>query len=309
MRVLIAGISSNIGRKVTELLLASGHEVQGIDRRPWPGAPDSVRVHPFDIRKRPAEDVFRSYRPEAVVHMATVTHLERSSQERYRINLHGTRAVFDRCAQCRAKKVIFVGRHTYYGAGPDSPLYHTEDAPPMATSTFPELADLVAADLYATTALWRHPELDSVILRMVYQLGPSHAATLGSFLKGPRVPLVMGFDPLFQIMHEDDMARAIVVALETPMRGVFNVAGPTPLPLSNLVTETGRERVPLPEPVLKRLLGRFGFPALPRAALTHVKYPVVVDDTAFREATGFEHAFGLRETIDAFRTSDAPPTD
>ena len=36
MRVLIAGISSNIGRKVTELLLASGHEVQGIDRRPRP---------------------------------------------------------------------------------------------------------------------------------------------------------------------------------------------------------------------------------------------------------------------------------
>jgi len=113
----------------------------------------------------------------------------------------------------------------------------------------------------------------------------------------------MGFDPLFQIMHEADMARAIVTAIEAPIRGVFNVAGPTPLPLSSLVRETGRERVPLPEPMLKGLLGRFGFPKLPRAALEHVKYPVVVDDASFRRATGFCPELGLAETLASFRDS------
>jgi len=75
MRVLVTGISSKIPNLVAERLLAGGHEVIGIDRRPWPGAPAGVQMHEVDIRKRAAEDVFRKTRPEVVVHMATVTHL------------------------------------------------------------------------------------------------------------------------------------------------------------------------------------------------------------------------------------------
>ncbi len=305
MRILIAGINSVVGSRVTERHQHLGPRVVGIDSRPWPDPPENVEVHAHDIRKRDAEEVFRVYRPEVVVHMATVTHLERSSQERYRINLHGTRAVFDRCARYGARRAVFVGRHTYYGAGPDSPLYHKEDSPPMATATFPELADLVAADLYATTALWRLPDLETVILRMTYQLGPTRAATLASFLRGPRVPMVMGFDPLFHFMHEEDMAAAITLAVTGDARGVFNVAGPTPIPLSILIRETGRQAVPMPEPLLARLMGRFGFPRLPRAALEHVKYPVVVDDGAFRATTGFAPEFGLTETLASF-AAEAP---
>src|SRR5207244_3781103 len=154
------------------------------------------------IRKRAAEDVFRKVRPDSVIHMATVTHLVERSEERYRINLGGTRAVFDYCRAYGVKQAIFVGRHTYYGAGPESPLYHGEDDPPMAVSTFPELSDLVAADLYATTALWRLPELRTAVLRICYTLGPTGHGTLAAFLRGPRVPLILGYDPLFQFMHE-----------------------------------------------------------------------------------------------------------
>ncbi|MGF1511148.1 MAG: NAD-dependent epimerase/dehydratase family protein [Myxococcota bacterium] len=306
MRVLIAGISSVVGRHLTRMLVQEQHEVVGIDRRPWTDPPPGVKVHPHDIRKRPAEDVFRKFRPHAVVHMATVTHLEVSTEERYRINLHGTRAVFERCAAYNAEKAVFVGRHTYYGAGPDSPMVHREDDPPMAQKTFPELADLVAADLYATTALWRHPQLETVILRMVYQLGPSRAATLASFLKGPRVPTILGFDPLFQFMHEVDMARAILAALQPRIRGVFNVAGPNPIPLSTLIQGTGRERLFIPEFVFNRLLGRFGLPRLPKGALDHIKFPVVVDAGSFREATGFAHSFSAKKTMDAFLLGESP---
>ena len=94
MRVLITGVSSKIANVVAERLLAEGHEVIGIDRRPWPNAPAGVEMHEVDIRKRAAEDVFRKSRPEALVHMATVTHLVERSEDRYRINLGGTRAVF-----------------------------------------------------------------------------------------------------------------------------------------------------------------------------------------------------------------------
>ena len=87
--------------------------------------------------------------------MATVTSLVVPGEERYQINLGGTRAVFDYARAYGVEHCVFVGRHTFYGAGPDSPLFHTEDEPPMELNRFPELADLVASDLYAATALWR----------------------------------------------------------------------------------------------------------------------------------------------------------
>lgn len=301
MKVLVTGISGKVGQLVCRELLAAGHQVAGVDRRPWKGAPEGVVVHESDIRKRAAEDAFRTEHPDAVIHMATVTHLTAQSEDRYRINLGGTKAIFDCCQRYGVKQALFVGRHTYYGAAADSPLYHTEDEPPLGLETFPELADLVAADLYAGTALWRFPEIDTAVLRVVYTLGPSRSGTLSSFLRGPRVPLILGYDPLFHFMHEEDVARAIVAALDKKLRGVFNVAGPQPLPLSVIIGQAGLEPLLVPEPLFRSLLGRFGLPRLPRGALNHIKYPVVIDGSSFRDKTGFRHQHDEHATIAAFR--------
>lgn len=305
MRVLIPGASGAIARKVALRLRDEGAEVVGIDRRPWPDAP--IEFHEVDVRKRAAEDVFRRARPQAVVHMATVTSLAVPGEERYQINLGGTRAVFEYARAYGVEHCIFVGRHTFYGAGPDSPLFHGEDDPPLELNRFPELADLVAANLFAATALWRFPELATTVLRLCYTLGPTGHGTLASFLRGKRVPTVMGYDPLFQFLHEDDVVRAIVLTLSKRPRGVFNVAGPQPLPLSRVAHEAGRSVLPVPEFIMSGLLGRFGLPNLPAGALNHLKYPVVVDARHFRTATGFEHAFDEMMTIKAFRDAFPVP--
>jgi UDP-glucose 4-epimerase len=305
VRVLIVGVSSAVARLVATRLTEEGHDVAGIDRRKWHDAP--IEVFELDIRKRAAEDVFRKMRPDAVVHMGTVTSLVMPGEERYRINLGGTRAVFDHCRAYGVQHCIFVGRHTYYGAAADSPLYHTEDEPPMALSTFPELADLVAADLYAGTALWRFPELITTVLRVCYTLGPSGHGTLGTFLKGARVPTLLGYDPLFQFMHEYDVSSAILLVLEKRLKGVFNVVGPPPVPLSIIVRETGRKPLAFPEFVYALALGRFGLPKLPPGALSHIKYPVIADGAAFRIATGFAPRFAEAKTMQDFREAFPPP--
>ncbi len=304
MKLLVVGVSSAIAKLVVEQLLAAGHAVEGIDRRGWEKAP--IEVHPVDIRKRAAEDVFRKVRPEAVVHLGTVTSLVMPGEERYRINLGGTRAVFDHCRAYGVAHCVFVGRHTYYGAASDSPLFHTEDEPPMALSSFPELADLVAADLYAGSELWRYPEMCTTVLRLCYSLGPSGHGTLGTFLRGSRTPTLLGFDPLFQFMHEHDAAAAIVRALERRIRGVFNVVGPDPLPLSIIIRETGRRALPLPEFVFAMALGRFGLPRLPEGALAHIKYPVVADGAAFARETGFVARFDTTKAMSDYRVAFPP---
>ncbi|MBS2031745.1 MAG: SDR family oxidoreductase [Deltaproteobacteria bacterium] len=300
MRVLIPGMSGHVARRVALELHEAGHQVVGIDARPWADRPRGIPLYQLDLRKRAAEDVFRTVRPEVVIHLGTMSALSASGDERYRINLGGTQAVFAHSHTYGAKQVIFVGRHTFYGAGPDTPLYHTEDEPPQALAHFPELSDLVAADLYAQTALWRFPELCTTILRVCYTLGPSGHGTLANFVRGKRVPTVMGFDPLFQFLHEDDAADAIVRAVEKRPRGVFNVAGPQPLPLSYLIRETHRTAIPIPEPLLTFLLGRRGLPSLPRGALEHIKFPIVIDASRFQAATGFKPKYDELETVRAF---------
>jgi UDP-glucose 4-epimerase len=305
MRVLITGISGAIGQILAHRLIEGGHVVSGTDTRPWATAPRAIKVHAVDVRKRAAEEVFRIFRPDAVVHMATVTHLFEHSEDRYRINLQGTRAVLDMSDRYGVKQAIVVSRHTYYGAAPDSPLYHREDEPPMVGNAFPELADLVAADLYAASALWRLPHIKTAVLRVCYALGPARSGTLASFLKGRWVPTVLGFDPLFQFMHEEDIADAIRLSLEKQVHGVFNVAGPEPLPLSVVIRETGRRVAYVPEPMVNFLLKRMKLPMLPTGALQHIKFPILVDNRAFLEATGFNFNYDVDATMAAFKRASA----
>lgn len=308
MKVLVPGIAGRLGRMLAERLLEKGHDVIGIDRRPLRDPPAGVEVHELDIRKRAAEDVFRRVRPNAVIHLATVTHLVVQSEDRYRINLGGTRAVFEHSATYGVDHVVFVGRHTYYGAAADSPLFHVEDEPPIGISSFPQLADLVAADLYAGSALWRYPSFTTSVLRMVYTLGPSGHGTLATFLRGARVPTILGYDPLFQFMHEDDVVGALITTLDARPRGVFNVAGPRPVPLSVVIEETGRTNVPVPGPLLSSALGRFGLPRLPRGALDHIRYPIIVDASSFKRATGWSHTIDERAAMRAYREAFPRPT-
>lgn len=96
MKILITGISGAMARQLARHLLGQGHTVLGIDRRPWPDAPEGITVHRVDVRKRPAEEIFRTERPEAVIHMATVTYFSARADERNRINLGGTQAEIGR---------------------------------------------------------------------------------------------------------------------------------------------------------------------------------------------------------------------
>jgi len=285
-------------------LLADGYDVFGIDRRPWQSAP--IEIHHGDLRTRSAEQAFVAWRPDVVVHMEPAASPFAEDDDRQGRLVEMTRTVFEYARGSGAAHCVFVGRHTYYGAGASLPLFHIEDEPASEMHGYPRLADLVAADLVASNAIWRFPELTTTILRPCYTLGPTGIGTLALYLRAERVPLVWGFDPLFQFMHEEDAISALVKAIERRLRGVFNVAGPPPLPLSWVVREAGRLPIHIPEFALTGALGHFGLPQLDRGAIAHLKYPVVVDASAFIAATGFAYAHDAVDTIHTFRDAFPP---
>ena len=112
MRVLLTGIAGKLAQQVALELLARGHHVTGIDRRPWPECPAGISLVQTDIRKPDAEEAFRREHPEAVIHMATVSHVTMRRDERYRINLGGTQKVFEYCERHGVPQALFVGRKT-----------------------------------------------------------------------------------------------------------------------------------------------------------------------------------------------------
>ena len=211
MKVLIPGISGRLAQHASPSGSSSaGHEVIGIDRRPWPRRARRRR----DARGRHPQARRRGRVPQASGPRPSSTwRRSRTSSRRARSATASTSAARARssstAAHVRREHVVFVGRHTYYGAARRlAALPHRGRAADGGSTTFPELADLVAADLYAATALWRYPELATT--------RAAHRATRSArpgTARSPRscaaraCPTVLGFDPLFQFMHEERRRR------------------------------------------------------------------------------------------------------
>ena len=237
-KVLITGVAGGIGRLLARRLLEN-YEVCGVDRVPWEGRPRSIAVHAVDLRKRGFEDVIRSELPSAVVHMGFVRDFKSDVGRRHDANVRGTKRLLDHCAHYGVQKLIVVSSGTVYGALYDSPFYMDEDRALEASRAYPEIRDLVEVDALATSFLWRFPHIRTCVLRPVNVLGHYVRSMISEYLRLERAPTVLGFDPLMQFIHEQDVVEAIAVALEHGLQGVFNVVGPGQVPLHTAIREAG----------------------------------------------------------------------
>jgi len=279
--------------------------VCGVDLVPWRGAPIGVQVYSADLRKRAFEDVVSSERPDAIVHLGFIRHFELDSRHRREISARGTERLLDHCRRYEVEKLVVVSSSYVYGAHPENPFHIAEEAPLSADRSDPEIRDLVEVDSVATSAFWRAPEVRTCVLRPVPTIGPTVRSMVARYLRLGRVPTVMGFDPMMQFVHEEDVAHAIVLALEQGLRGVFNVVGPGEVPLGTAIEECGAVAWPVPEPLLRpamatllRIGGRGSFPA---GIVDYLKYPVTLAGERFEREAGFEPRYGLRDCFDGLR--------
>lgn len=296
-KVLITGIAGGQGRLLARRL-AESYQVCGVDRSPWEGHPRGVQMHVVDLRKRKFEDVVRTEMPTAVVHMGFVRHFRVSDRVRHDVNVRGTKHLLDHCVHYGVQKLVVLSSGYVYGAFPENPFYMEEEQPLSASRSYPEIRDLVEVDTLATAFLWQHPHIRTSVLRPVNVLGYYVHSMIGEYLRQKRVPTILGFDPMLQFIHEEDVSEAIALALEHGLQGVFNVVGPGAVPLSTAIRETGGTAVPLPEPLVRPLFGRlfrWGLWPYPPGAIDFLKYPVTLSGKRFVDATKFRPLFGLEE--------------
>ena len=302
-KVLITGISGGQGRLLTRRLLEN-FQVCGVDRVSWEGHPRGVEIHVVDLRKKKFEDVIRTEMPTAIVHMGFVRHFRGGQDLRHDVNVRGTKQLLDHCVNHGVQKLVVLSSSYVYGAFPENPYYMDEDSPLSASRSYPEIRDLVEVDTLASAFIWRYPHIRTCVLRPVGVLGHYVHSMIGQYLGQQRVPTVMGFDPMMQFMHEEDLSEAIALALEQGLQGVFNVTGPGEVPLHTAIEETGGTAFPIPEFVMRPMfdrLFRWGMIPYPPGAIDFLKFPITIAGSRFVDATGFRPLFGLEEIFQSVR--------
>jgi UDP-glucose 4-epimerase len=301
-KVVITGIAGRFGRIVARRLHHDlGWHLVGLDRRPMHGKPKDVEHHQFDLRSKKARDVFRAGDVAALVHLGVMHDPRARPAELYSWNIAGTTKLLEYCQAYRVPKVVLLSSANVYGPRPDNPQFLTEDAPLLAAQRFPQMRDLVEIDHLVSTFLWRARETETVILRPVHIVGPVHNAP-SNYLRITHPPVLLGFDPMVQLVHTDDVADAIALALQPGRRGIYNIVGPGEVPLSAVLGELGREPRRIPHPIAKPILQaafRLGFSSFPVNELDFIQYVCMVDGRRASAELGFRARFGLRETIRA----------
>jgi UDP-glucose 4-epimerase len=296
--VIATGAGGNLGRLLVQALHRQ-HEVVAVDRRPISGLPKDVTQLRTDVRWRAIEDVFRTSRVKAVVHLGLM-HNPRGEEDQYRFNVVGTQRLLEVAAKYGVEKLVMLSSANIYGPDPDNSYFLTEDAPLLGAEHHPEIRDLVAVDRIVQSFFYRHPEVSTVMLRPVHIVGPRVRNAPSNYLRLERPWVLTGFDPMIQLLHEDDAVQAMMLALRSTEKGVFNVVGPGEAPLSRILAVLGARPRSIPAPVARRLLDgawRLRMTGFPPPEIRHVQYNCVVDGSLARATLGFAPAYSLTDTI------------
>jgi UDP-glucose 4-epimerase len=300
MAVLITGICGRLGRLVARRLHRHT-EVIGIDRRPFEGKPKDIVHYQVDVRRKKTRDVLRAGDVDTLVHLGTMHDPRKSDEDRHSWNVSGFQNLLEYASQYGVRKVVVLSSANVYGPRPENPQFLTEEAPLLGAQRFSAIRDLMEVDMLAQNFLWKHAAIETVVLRPCHILGRVRNAP-SNYLRAEHPIMVMGFDPMVQVVHERDVLSAIELSLAKGKRGVYNIRGPGELPLSKAFQRLGKRPMFWPEGIAQRALNGLYHSRLvnfPAPELDHIRFLCMIDDQKARRELGYRHAFDMESTLES----------
>ena len=170
------------------------------------------------------------------------------------------------------RRLVLKSSAHVYGARHDLPGLLREERRLDTNSPHAFVRDMVETESNFVDFTIRNPNTTAVLLRFSNSLNPDEPAPLARYFDLPLVPTVLGYDPLLQLIHRDDVVEALVRAALGEGSGAYNIAGAHPLPLSALLAGVGKVSAPLLPPAGLRVMAT----ALAAAGLTFLS-PQLID--------------------------------
>jgi UDP-glucose 4-epimerase len=310
--VAITGLGSFVGGRIAARLLEAPNppHVVGIDLAVPRRLEGRIAFHRVDLTEPTADslvaEILGKERADEVLHAAFFESPYPRVEYSHEVEVIGSLHVMNAAASAGVRKLVVASTAQVYGARADNPNYLVEDAPLRGHPDAHAVRDRVEMERLLALFASRHPRMVVTSLRPCAISGPSFDSPLLRHLAGDRVTTLLGYDPLLQLLHEEDWLRAIETALERDAPGAWNLAGTGVLPLSTLLRMAGKRALPLPHPLLYRLeylgsLSRTGDP--PAAFYDYLRFLCVVDTGRARRELGFEPIYSTQEAWMSFVVS------
>jgi UDP-glucose 4-epimerase len=308
--VLIIGIQGALAKITSELLIKRHPEIRihGVDSRSIDQQLHQEKMTTQQMRytRTNFEKIFREHQFDTVLHLGRLGHspMTGNINKRIDINLVGTNTILELAHKFHCKKVVILSTHHVYGAHPDNPMFLKEDAPLRGSFKYPELRDVVEMDQMCTNWMWKNQQhVETIVLRPCNIIGPQVRNSITQYLKTPLAPLPIDYNPMFQFIHEFDMANIIVESAEKLKTGVFNVAGDDVVSLSEAVNIIEVKKLKMPilmvEQLAKIMTPLWKFP---HYLISYLKFPATLDNSEIKKLLGDDiFRFTAKEAIELLK--------
>lgn len=249
--------------------------------------------------------IVRATGVDTIAHMfLVVDSTQMSSRSMHEINVIGTMNLLAAAsaAGSTVRTVAVKSTALVYGSSPGDPYWFRESDSRQSPARTRVEKNLLEVESYVRDFARDNPHVRLSLLRQCNVLGPDLQTPLSKALRLPLVPKVAGYDPRFQLVHERDVVRAFMFALQHELQGVYNVAGDGQLPWSEITALAGKRGIPMPPFGIGAATGplrRLGLVDLPPEIITLLTYGRGVDNRKFKEA-GFEYQYTTAGAIEAF---------
>jgi UDP-glucose 4-epimerase len=283
LTVAVTGPTGDIGRTAIRVLESRPEvgRIIGMARRPFDPADHGWRATEYrqgDILDRAAVDALVA-EADVVVHLAFI--IFGDHEEAHKVNLEGSRNVFEATAASGAKRLVYTSSAAAYGFEGGDRGWLTEDMPAAGSEGFYYSAHKAELERVLADSL-AGSDTDAYVLRPCIVAGADAPTLVSMLTTGNRLsdavaPIRRGLEKLplvrpvlpdtgvpFQLVHTDDVAAAIGAAtVGEGEPGVYNLAAPDELTTADLARELGWTTIPVPRPAIAAVAA-----AIERAPLT-----------------------------------------
>jgi UDP-glucose 4-epimerase len=303
--VLVTGVAGYWGGRLAARLAAEeGYQVVGLDAQQPTGQRDGLDFVLADVRNPLLVELLKAEQIDTVCHLAFV-HSIRRSESAFDTNVMGTTNLLGTCAEAGVRKVVLKSSTAVYGARATNSSFLSEEQPLNGSRRYGYTRDLIEIETFCNGFSRQVPEMVLTTLRFASIVGPTADTPLAHFLRTPWAPGMLGFDPMMQVIHEEDVVAALIHAVKNDVPGAFNVAATDVLPLSKIRGLVGK----LPLSVF-HLFANWSIPLLGGARLDierclpiepdYLRYPWVGDLTRMEQVLGFAPRYSAVETLREF---------